>query len=488
CGDGDGVGPESTRLLHLQLLSRGLPETTRLRRKYKAAPRARTAAKVPSPGRSGHHRSRAGGPPFRMREEARTARLPQVYDQARSPVSVRTAYRCRAYPDDAQQAMLNRTFGCVRLVWNSTLAARHERYAADGNGTRYADTDRALTAMKKAPEWAFLTEVSSVPLQQALRHQHAAFQAFFAGRARYPRFKSYRGKQSATYTRSAFRMRGGALWLAKTDAPLPFVWTWPRVEVARLDPTSVTVTREPAGRWFVTFNVDVPDPVPLPPMGQSVGVDLGLADLAVLSTGEKIPHPRDWERHERNLKRWQRRVARCQKGSKNRAKARVKAARAHARVTDARRDFLHKLSTRLVRENDQIAVEDLQVRNMVRNRHLARAISCSGWAGLRRMLEYKAQRAGRTVLAVDRWCPSSKTCSACGHLLAVLSLSTRTWRCPSCGTRHDRDINAAKNILAAGLAAGATDSTDACGGTVRRAGATRAHVPVKQEPQRVTAG
>jgi putative transposase len=401
---------------------------------------------------------------------------------------VRTAYRCRAYPDDVQQAMLNRTFGCVRLVWNCALAARHERYVAEGKGTSYAETDRALTVMKKAPEWAFLNEVSSVPLQQALRHQHAAFRAFFAKRARYPRFKSYGGRQSATYTRSAFSMRAGVLRLAKMGGCIQFVWTWPRVDVTALDPRSVTVTREPCGRWFVTLHVDVSDPVPLPSTGESVGVDLGLADLAVLSTGEKIPHPRDWERNERNLKRWQRRLARCQKGSQNRAKVRVKVARAHARVTDARRDFLHKLSTRLVRENDQIAVEDLQVRNMVRNRHLARAISCTGWAGLRAMLEYKAQRAGRTVLVVDRWYPSSKTCSACGHLLAGLSLRTRTWRCPSCGTRHDRDINAAKNILAAGLAAGATDSTDACGGTVRRAGATRAHVPVKQEPQRVTAG
>ena len=395
---------------------------------------------------------------------------------------MRTAYRCRAYPDDVQQAMLNRTFGCVRLVWNRILAARHERYVAEGGGTSYAETGRALTVMKKASEWAFLNEVSSVPLQQALRHQHAAFQTFFTKRAMYPRFKSYRGRQSATYTRSAFSMLAGVLRLAKMGGTVQFVWTWPRVDVTALDPRSVTVTREPCGRWFVTLHVDVPDPVPLPPTGESLGVDLGLADLAVLSTGEKIPHPRDWERHERNLKHWQRRLARCQKGSKNRAKVRVKVARAHARVTDARRDFLHKLSTRLVRENDQIAVEDLQVRNMVRNRHLARAISCTGWAGLRAMLEYKAQRSGRTVLVVDRWYPSSKTCSACGHLLAELSLRTRTWRCPSCGTRHDRDINAAKNILAAGLAVAA------CGGDVRRAGATRTRWPVKQETQRATGG
>src|SRR5215471_3563414 len=215
--------------------------------------------------------------------EAGAARLPQGYGHVFHPVRVRMAYRCRAYPDRAQQAVLSRTFGCVRVVWNRTLATRRERYATEGKGTSYAQTNRALTVMKKDPRWAFLNEVSSVPLQQALRHQHRAFQAFFAGRARYPRFKSYRGRQSATYTRSAFRMRGGALWLAKTEAPLPFVWTWPSAEVARLDPTSVTVTKDPAGRWFVTFHVEVPDPAPLPATGVNLGIDLGLTDLAVLS-------------------------------------------------------------------------------------------------------------------------------------------------------------------------------------------------------------
>jgi putative transposase len=242
---------------------------------------------------------------------------------------------------------LARTFGCVRVVWNRTLAARQERYTLARQGTSYADTDRALTAMKRDPGLAFLNEVSSVPLQQALRHQHAAFQAFFAQRSRYPRFKSRRGRQSATYTRSAFSMKAGELSLGKMYGPLRFVWTWPEVDIAALEPTSVTVAKDPAGRWFVTFQVDAPAPAPLPMAGQSVGADMGLTDLTTLSTGEKIRHPRDWERHQRNLQRWQRRLARCQKGSRNRAKVRVKVARAHARIADARRDFLHKASTDL---------------------------------------------------------------------------------------------------------------------------------------------
>jgi putative transposase len=394
---------------------------------------------------------------------------------------MRTAYRCRAYPEEAQQAMLNRTFGCARVVWNRTLATRHARWHAEGKGISYAETDRALTLMKRDPDLEFLNEVSAVPLQQALRHQQAAFAAFFGKRARLPRFKSRCGRQAVTFTRAGFRMRDGALWLAKMEAPLRFVWTWPDVGPADLDPTSVTVARDPAGRWFVTFHVDAVGPEPLPAAGQDVGVDVGLKDFAVLSTGEKVPHPRDWERHERQLKRYQRRLARCLRGSRNRAKAARKVARSHAKITDARRDFLHKASTRLIRENDLIAVEDLNVSGMVRNRRLARAISCTGWGEFRRQLEYKCQRYGRTLVVIDRWYPSSKTCSACGYLLASLSLNTRHWTCPSCGARHDRDVNAAENIQAAGLA------VTACGGTVRRAGTPRTRAPMKQEAQRARA-
>ena len=401
---------------------------------------------------------------------------------------MRTSYRCRAYPSEKQQVLLNRTFGCVRVVWNRTLAARHARYAAERRSTSYAQTDRALTVMKRDPDLAWLYEVSCVPLQQALRHQHAAFAAFFAKRARYPRFKSRRGRQSATFTRSAFRMKGTDLYLAKMSEPLKVVWTWPGVSLAELNPTSVTVARDAAGRWFVTFHAEVPDPVPLPATGQAAGIDLGLKDFAVLSGGERIPHPRHMDRYEQRLKRWQRRLARCQKGSANRAKARRKVARAHARVTDARRDFLHQASTDLVRRFDVIAVENLAVRNMLRNRSLARAISRTGWAEFRRQLEYKAQRYGRTVVVVDRWFPSSKTCSACGFLLAELDLGIREWACPACGTRHDRDINAAKNILAAGLAAAANYGGDACGADIRHGEATPVQSAVNQEPRPARAG
>ena len=420
---------------------------------------------------------------------ARTAWLLQFFAHTCDPGGMRTAYRCRAYPDQAQQAMLNRTFGCVRVVWNRTLAARQARYAADGTGTSYAQADRSLTAMKKDPALAFLNVVSCVPLQQALRHQHQAFAAFFARRARYPRFKSRRSRQSAHYTRSAFTLRGGELRLAKMPAPILFVWSWPDVDLTVLDPAMVIISRESDGRWYVTFTADtIASNTPLTATGRAVGVDLGVTDFAVTSDGERIANPRHLERKARSLARYQRRMARRQKGSANRAKAAAKAARAHRKVRHARADFLHRASTRLVRTADLIVIEDLAVASMIRNRHLARAISNCGWGEFRRQLEYKCQRYGRRLVVIDRWYPSSKMCSVCGHLLAELSLGTRHWKCASCGTRHDRDINAAKNILAAGRAVARGSPGDACGVGVRHSGSSRVQPAVKQESRPVTAG
>jgi putative transposase len=373
-------------------------------------------------------------------------------------------------------------------VWNRTLAARHRRWHADHKGTSYAESDRALTAMKKDPELAFLSEVSSVPLQQALRHQHQAFTAFFARRARYPRLKSRGGRQSAHYTRSAFTMRGGELRLAKTSTPLRYVWSWPDVDMTTLDPAMVIVSREPDGRWYVTFTAEAAAPVPLKQAGHAIGVDLGVTDFAATSDGNKIANPRHLKRKARRLARYQRRLVRCQQGSANRAKAAARAASAHRKVRHARRDFLHRASTSLVRTADTIVIEDLNVCGMVRNRSLARAISDCGWGEFRRQLEYKCERYGRRLVVIDRWYPSSKTCSAGGHRLADLSLSTRHWTCPSCGTRHDRDINAAQNILAAGLAAARGSPGDACGADVRHSGSSRVRSAAKQEPRPARAG
>ena len=336
--------------------------------------------------------------------------------------------------------------------------------------------------MKRNPQLAFLNEVSSLPLQETLRHQHQAFRAFFARGARHPRFKSRRGRQRAHYTRSAFSLRRGVLRLARTPGPLRFVWSWPGVDVTALDPTMVTVCREPDGRWYVTFAIETSARPPLPATGHAVGVDLGVASFAVTSDGQRIANPRLLERKARSVARYQRRLARCRKGSANRAKAAAKVAAAHRKVRDARRDFLHRVTTGLVRENDMIVIENLNVSGMLGNRSLARAISDCGWHEFRRQLTYKCQRYGRQLVVIDRWYPSSKTCSACNYLLAGLSLSARHWTCPSCGARHDRDFNAAKNILAAGRAVAA------CGADVRHSEIPPVQSAVNQEPQPVTAG
>lgn len=411
-------------------------------------------------------------------------------------ISVRAAYKVRAYPTPEQAAQLGRTFGCVRLVWNKTLDARHRAYHAHGTKTSYKETDAVLTAWKRTDELAFLSEVSSVPLQQTLRHQHTAYANFFAGRAYYPRFKSRDGRQSAHYTRSAFRLRGGELKLAKHAKPLAFVWSWDDETLRDLTPTMVIVSREPDGRWYVTFAVDTDTPEPAPDTGSTVGVDLGVKDFAVLSTGEKIFNPRHLARKQRNLARYQRRLARKQRGSNNRRKAKTKVARAHRKVRHARADFLHRTSTRLVREHDMIAIEDLNVagmsrsakgtvdkpgRNVRQKAGLNRAVMDAALGEFRRQLEYKAERAGKTVVVIDRWYPSSTTCSACGHLLADLKLSVRHWSCPDCGTRHDRDHNAAKNILAAGRAVAGGHPRDACGAGVNPQGASPRSPATKQE-------
>ncbi|MHB9864442.1 RNA-guided endonuclease InsQ/TnpB family protein [Streptomyces sp. YIM S03343] len=371
---------------------------------------------------------------------------------------VKRAFKYRFYPTDAQAAELSRTFGCVRKVYNMALAARTEAWARQER-VNYNQTSAMLTAWKKTGELAYLNEVSSVPLQQALRHLQAAFTGFFGRRAKYPRFKSRKkSRKSAEYTTSAFRFRDGKLTLAKMSDPLDIVWSRPLPE--RAEPSTVTVSQDAASRWFVSMLCEDPLVGPLPATDTAIGIDVGLEHLLTLSTGEKIANPRHERRDRTRLARAQRELSRKEKGSANREKARRKVARVHARITDRRRDHLHKLTTRLVRENQTLVIEDLTVRNMVKNRSLARAISDAAWAEFRSMLEYKAAWYGREVIAVDRFFPSSRLCSHCGTLAKSMPLHVRTWTC-ECGTVHDRDVNAANNLLAAGLA------VSACGAGVR---------------------
>ena len=370
------------------------------------------------------------------------------------------AYKFRFYPTDKQENLLRRTMGCVRLVYNKALASRTEAWYERQERIQYKETSSLLTSWKKASDLDFLNEVSCVPLQQCLRHLQKAFANFWGKRAKYPRFKKKRHGGSAEFTKSAFKYREGKLWLAKCKEPLNIVWS--RFLPEGVSPSTVTVKLDPSGRWFVSLLVDDPTVQPLPPTPYKVGIDVGISSLLCTSDGEKIANPKHFNRLYQKLRVAQKELSRKTKGSNNRSKARLEVAKIHSLIKDARTDFLHKLTTELVRNNSLIAIEDLAIRNLVKNHKLARSISDASWAELFRQLEYKCEWYGRRLVKIDRFFPSSKRCNHCGFVMDKLPLSVRSWDCPSCGTQEiDRDINAGKNILAAGLA------VTVCGADVR---------------------
>ena len=367
-------------------------------------------------------------------------------------MDIKRAYKFRFYPNPEQIEQLAQTFGCSRFVYNHMLRLRTDAWYERQERIGYHETSALLTTLKKQPEYEWLKEVSSVPVQQSLQHLQNAFTNFFAKRAAYPSFKSKHGKQSATYVATGFKWDGKSLTLAKMKEPLAIRFSRTIPKAAKV--TTVTVSKDTAGRYFVSMLCD--DAVAaLPEETGRIGIDLGLTHFAILSTGEKIEAPNVFRRNEKKLAKLQRRLAKKQKGSKNRAKAKLKVARIHAKIADTRRDFTHKLSTRLISENQTIAVETLAVKNMLKNGNLAKSISDAGWSDFVRQLEYKAKWYGRTLVGIDKWYPSSKRCSACGFVVSKMPLSVREWTCPECGVVHDRDLNAARNILAAGLAASA---------------------------------
>jgi putative transposase len=286
-------------------------------------------------------------------------------------------------------------------------------------------------------------------MQQALRHLDKAFLNFFEGRAEYPTFKKKHGDQSATYVGTAFQLKGTTLRLSKIEEPLQIVWSRPLPEGCK--PSSVTVSKDTSDRYFVSVLVEE-EIKPLDVTPKVIGLDLGLKSMVITSDGHTHGNPKFFAKEEKKLARAQRKLSKKKQGSKNRAKARKKVATIHARIADRRRDYQHKLSTQVIRENQTICVESLHVKNMAQNHSLAQAISDVGWGEFVRQLEYKARWYGRTLVKIDKFYPSSKRCHACGHLLDSLSLEIRHWVCPECGVAHDRDINAARNILAAGLA------------------------------------
>jgi putative transposase len=369
------------------------------------------------------------------------------------------AFRYRFYPTKEQEQLLRCTLGCVRLVYNKALHTRTEAWYEKQERVDYKQTSGMLTSWKKQEDLQFLNEVSCVPLQQGLRNLQKAFTNFWAGRAKYPNFKKKRSGGSAEFTRSAFRWKEGQLWLAKCLEPLPIRWS--RTLPTCCEPSTVTVRLDAQRRWFVSLLLEDCTVNPLPQKDKAVGIDAGITSLITTSDGEKIANPKYFKRLRFKLRQAQKALSRKVKGSNNREKARIQVARIHVAIADSRTDLLHKLTTRLVRENQTIAIEDLAVKNMMKNRKLAGAIADASWSELIRQLEYKCQWYGRTLVKIDRWFPSSKRCGNCGHIVDKMPLDIREWDCPECGTHHDRDINAAKNILASGKA------VSVCGANIR---------------------
>ena len=360
------------------------------------------------------------------------------------------AYKYRFYPTQEQQVLLAKSFGCARFVYNRFLAMRKQAYQDHKMSVSYVDASFLLTMDKQKEELTFLKEVPDVVLRQSLRNADTAFSNFFKKRTKYPRFKNKWDKQSIRFPSPTFHYDGKyKITLPKMDLPLKIKWSRTIPRGAKVK--SVTVSKEPSGRYFVSFLCE--DSVaPKSKADKSIGLDWGLKDFVTTSDGEKVTAPKYYRRSEKKLAKAQRDLSRKEKGSKNRQKARVKVAKAHAKVANQRKDFLHKLSSKIVHENQVICVEDIAVKNLSRNRHLSKSIMDSGWGEFVRQLEYKSHWYGRSLVKVDRFFPSSKTCSHCGCIKDHLNLSERNWTCSDCGAVHDRDYNASVNIKAEGTA------------------------------------
>lgn len=364
------------------------------------------------------------------------------------------AYRYRFYPTNEQKALLAKTFGSVRFVWNNILNWRSKEYTQNATKINYSASSARLTRLKS--EFVWLNEISSVALQQTLRDQDRAFSNFFAKRAEYPVFKKRHHHQSFRLVSSGFTFKDGNLTIAKSKAPLNIKWSRKFTGT----PSSITISKDGSGRYFVSILVEEAIE-PKPMLSKAVGIDVGLTDFVVTSDGIKYKPLKAIAKHSLKLAKLQKRLSKKQhsrcKGDKtpksnNFLKASKKVAKLQAKIADSRNDFLHKLSTKLINENQVICLEDLNVKGLIRNKKLSKHIADASWSKFIALLEYKANWYGRSISFVSPFFPSSQICSACGTHTGKKPLNVRKWVCPHCNTTHDRDICAANNILTAGLA------------------------------------
>jgi len=394
------------------------------------------------------------------------------------------AYKYRIYPTSEQETLLAKSFGCARWFWNYALNLCQETYKNTGKGLTRGYIQGLLPALKKEYEW--LSEPYSQCLQVVALNLSTAYKNFFDKRAMLPKFKSKHGRQSISYPQNV-KFDGDKINLPKIG--LVHCQRHRDFEGAI---KTVTVSRNPDGKHFVSVLVDDGKANPeLVPVDKAIGIDVGLTHFAITSDGSKFDNPRFFIKHQRNLKRKQQKLSKKKKGSQNRKKARLAVAKVHSKIVRCREDFLHKLSRKIVNENQVIAVENLNIKGMVKNHNLAKAISDVGWGMFCTMLKYKAESEGRQYIEIDRWFPSSKTCHVCLNRVDNLSLDVRAWTCKHCGTHHDRDVNAAINIRNEALriiSLGTSES--ACGGDVSRSGKTSVlldAIPVESGSQRCTA-
>ena len=357
---------------------------------------------------------------------------------------VERAYRFRFYSTKEQKEQLIKTFGCCRFIYNHFLDLRTTTWKEEKKSLSYCDCSSQLKDLKKENSW--LKEISSVRLQQSLRHLDRAFDRFFKKESKYPKFKKRSYQQRATYMKNAFTFIGGKITLAKHKDPLNIKWT----RKFKGEPTSLTITKDPSGKFYISILVKE-EVSALPFKRGEIGLDLGLKKVVTDNHGGTVNNPYYLKKKEKLLVIRQKAFSRKKQGSKNSHKARKKVARAHEKVRDQRNDFLHKLSTKLVNENQVIAVETLRVKNMKKNKRLSKSIADTEWSTLIRFLEYKCYWYGKELVKVNPFYPSSKLCSGCGYKLETLDLATREWECPQCQLLHDRDKNAARNILREGL-------------------------------------
>ena len=402
--------------------------------------------------------------------------------------NINRTYRFRLYPSREQTELLAKHFGCTRYIYNIFLNQRIEQYRITGKSDDYYSQAKSLTEMKKQEETVWLNEVNSQTLQFAIRSLEAAYTNFFKKRAKFPKFKSKHSKNSFTVPQSA-SVTGGRLFIRKFKEGIKCrVHREIKGKIGK-----VTITKTPSGKYFVSVFTEEEYITPLENTGKSVGVDMGLTDLLVTSEGETFKNNRYTRRYEYKLAKAQRHISRKKKGSRGFENQRLKVARLHEKIANSRADYLHKCSISLVRRYDTICIEDLNVKGMVKNHHLSKSISDASWGKFVSMLAYKAEWNDKKVVKVDRYFPSSQTCNVCGYVNKdTKNLSIREWECPVCHTHHDRDVNAAINILNIGLnnnnnnniSAGTVDYT---GGEEVRADQSESHSPVKPEANELKA-